>query len=114
MYRRQLPQYSGNPCSRITSGPSMGPAWTTCRLTPFVLTCSCSQRAVMCCLASICDLPGLFPMYFELLLFDLFAQLEQPFDKGFRARRTPRNIDIHRHDGIDARYGVIGVVELAA
>jgi hypothetical protein len=34
---RQPYQNSGNPCSRITNGPSFGPAATACSMTPFVV-----------------------------------------------------------------------------
>src|SRR5215469_7810278 len=98
MYRDQLYQPSGNPCKSMTSGPSVGPAWTTCSVTSLVSIPRWVHWSLLCCSASIfVPLLRLFAPDLQSLFFNLLPQLEQPLDERFRARRAARNIDIDRH-----------------
>src|SRR2546421_1537363 len=56
----------------------------------------------------------LLTAHLEALLRYLFAQLEDTFNKCLRTWGTTRDIDIHRHDCIDALDGVIAIVKFTA
>src|SRR5947209_20616086 len=56
----------------------------------------------------------LLTAHFEALLGNLFAQLEDTFNKCPRAGGTTRDIDIHWHDCIDALDGVVAIVTFTA
>src|SRR5438105_12382564 len=56
----------------------------------------------------------LLTAHFETLFQDLLTQLENSFDKRLWAWRATRDVDIHRHDCIDALDGVIAIVKFTA
>src|SRR5216110_3088063 len=55
----------------------------------------------------------LFATHLEALLGDLFAKLENAFNQCLGTRRTARDIDINRDNGIDALNRIIAIIELA-
>src|SRR4029434_4590749 len=42
---------------------------------------------------------------------DLVLQLHEPVDHGLGARRTARDVDVHRDDRVDTLHGGVVVVE---
>src|ERR1051326_3642774 len=56
----------------------------------------------------------LLTAYFEALLGDLFAQLEDAFNERLGTRGTAGDVDIHRNDCIDALDGIVAIVKFAA